>query len=435
MSDQRSARFFPPANQGLLIAAMAAMMVMTLLGPLMVFSDLPMAGEGNPVRQAIYAAILIATVAGVRPQDWRRLVAVPVPIVVALGWCWLSVFWSIDPGISVRRLVLTMLVIWTIFIGVRQIGSSATINIVTAALIGALFANYVAVLLFPEFGIHQVNSDAGDDLIGDWRGIMMHKNFAGATTAVLIPFLCFGARRIPLSLRVLIGIAATVFLFFSQSKTSLGLVGIGVLAGFAYLRLSPRLRIVAVPALILAGVAAITIYNTYKDPMALVLRDPTAFTGRTVIWRALLAYAQDHPWTGTGFGAFWNIGPASPIYTYGAKWITGLASGHNGFLDLVVTIGLPGLALVLFATVIWPIATLFLSRRIAPRGGALVIALIVFCIAHNGTESSLFDRDSIVQVVLIFALAMLVVLRAEGAAEERRANSPFAALGMRSALT
>jgi exopolysaccharide production protein ExoQ len=424
-------RHYPPPKYGLLILCFSTLLVMTLLGPLLVYSEAPLTGEGNPVRQVIYGLVMIGAVIGVGPADWRRVTAVPTLILVALAWCWASVAWSIDPGITIRRLALTTLVIWSIFIMVRQLGYERVVGIITIALTAVLVVNYAAVLLFPDYGVHQANARYDKDLIGDWRGIMQHKNFAGATCALLIPFMVFAARRVPLVLRAAAIAASLIFLYFSQSKTSMGIVGIGILAGFVYLRYTPRMRALMIPVALIVAVVGILIYNVYRDPVALLLRDPTAFTGRTVIWQMLFKYIADHPWLGTGFGAFWNIGPKSPVYTYGVNWITDVVSGHNGFLDLVAQIGIPGLILVLAATVVWPFARLVLPNDIPNRRGALIIALIIFCIAHNGTESSLFDRDSLVNVFLMCAIALIPAALAEAERAAARGDNTFAAFGLK----
>lgn len=425
-------RSYRPANRGLLVLAISVLLIMTILGPIMAYSELPLTGEGNPMRQALFALVTIVAIVAVRPQDWRRLVVVPIPIVLTLAWCWLSVSWSLDPSITLRRITLTTLIIWTVFIAVRQLGYQTTVGIMRVCLIVTLIANYIAVMLFPDLGVHPVNEQFDKDLVGDWRGVMQHKNFAGAVSALLIPMLVFDAKRIPVSLRIIGIVAAAIFLVYSQSKTSLGLVGIGVFAGAVYTRYSPRTRALAVPALLILAALGVAFFSVYHGSITSVLRDPDAFTGRTVIWRSMLAYINDNPLFGSGYGAFWNIGQSSPIYSYADKWVVAITTGHNGFLDLVVQIGVPGLLLALFAVVIWPLIKLFSSDDIPSAQGALVISLLIFCIAHNGTESSLFDRDMIPQVFLMFTIALIPTIVSER--DARRAESPFDALRLRKHL-
>jgi O-antigen ligase len=133
-------------------------------------------------------------------------------------------------------------------------------------------------------------------------------------------------------------------------------------------------------------------------------------TGRVQIWPSMVGYATDHPITGAGYGSFWNIGPSSPVYQYGRNWVAELSNGHNGYLDLLVGIGLPGLILVVAATMIIPVFKLLANTSLARERGALLIALLVFCAGHNMTETSLFERDTIIQVFLMLAVALTTVV-------------------------
>ena len=84
----------------------------------------------------------------------------------------------------------------------------------------------------------------------------------------------------------------------------------------------------------------------YSDALAVLLSDPGALSGRAQIWPLLISYSQQHPWTGAGFGSFWQIGDNSPIWELTDGWVAEIAShGHNGYLDLIVTIGYPGMLL------------------------------------------------------------------------------------------
>jgi O-antigen ligase len=87
-----------------------------------------------------------------------------------------------------------------------------------------------------------------------------------------------------------------------------------------------------------------------------VLSDPT-FTGRFDIWRYGFEKLSEHPWTGYGFEAFWK----TPITMFGESnldlaWEVGnIVHGHNAYLDVALTMGLPGLVLALWCLVIKPV--------------------------------------------------------------------------------
>ena len=58
--------------------------------------------------------------------------------------------------------------------------------------------------------------------------------------------------------------------------------------------------------------------------------------------------------TGYGFEAFW-FSKSIESGSQGADWARFASTSHNGYLDMALTIGLPGLALLVFAFVITPL--------------------------------------------------------------------------------
>ena len=412
-----------PIRRGPLLLAWVILIVFCLLGPFMSYSGLPGTGEGSPVRQAGYLTVFLLAVYGSRPLlDPKRMLVVPLAITVALGWVWLSVAWALDPGIALRRAFLTTTIIWSIFAIVRRLGVDQPLMIARALLVALLVINILVSILFPELGVHSVNEPADKGLIGDWRGIMTHKNFAGPTVALLILMFVFDARRIPTALRVIVIAAGTYFLYRSGSKTSAGMVISALAIGALFLYYKGKGKNFIMILTCLVGMAGAIAAYVYQDPLKGNFTDERSFTGRPLIWKALANYWSDHPWTGSGFGSFWNIGPQGPIYRYATGWVTEVATGHNGFLDLLATVGLPGLILILIATVIVPVFTL-LSKADpnAPRN-ALIISMLFFCIGHNSTESTLFDRDTIPEVFLMFAIAAIAAM--EGSRFTRTRRSP-----------
>lgn len=279
-------------------------------------------------------------------------------------------------------------------------------------LVVLLVVNILVSLLFPDLGVHSVNEPADKGLIGDWRGIMTHKNFAGPTVALLILMFAFDARRIPMALRLIVIAAASYFLYRSGSKTSAGMVVSALAIGALFLYYKGKSKNFIIILTCLAGMAGAVMAYLYQDPLSGNFTDERSFTGRPLIWKALANYWSDHPWTGSGYGSFWNIGPQGPIYRYATGWVTEVATGHNGFLDLLATVGVPGLILILIATIIIPVFTLMSKADTNAPRNALVISILFFCIGHNATESTLFDRDAIPEVFIMFAIAAIANMEA-----------------------
>jgi O-antigen ligase len=410
---------------GVLLFALIALLVMALAGGVLdAGTKASLTGAGNPFRQTVYFGGVLLTIWAIRPLDQpKRLLAVPVMIVIALGWCLVSLTWAIDPAIAARRLLLTAIIIWQIFMATQQLGYARTVGVLRWVMAGLLLANFVTVLLFPEIGIHQPG-EVEQQLTGNWRGVLEHKNFAGAACAMTILLFVFDAKRIPMAIRAVVIAASVVFLYFSVSKTSMGLIGFSLAAGFLFQRYNARYRAALIIALFLVALVSAILVNILRDPLAANLSDANALTGRVQIWWMLTSYASDHWLLGSGYGSFWDIGSNSPVFHYGKGWVTELAAGHNGFLDLLVQIGLPGVILVVVAVFIEPMWRLLTRQDLAPSHGALLISLLLFEIAHNTTETSIFSRDSIVEVCLMLTIALIGVAPGPLKSSVRRSQPP-----------
>lgn len=392
-------------------------------------------GSGNVFRQVTYAILFAATLWTVGVfQQWRKLLIVPMTLMLAVGWCWLSLTWAIDPMISFRRLLLTTMIIWTIFLVVDDCGYDRTIKVLMIFLAALLVANYVAIAVSPS-AVHSLADSMDKGLVGDWRGLLPQKNFTGAICAMTILIFTFGGQRMWPALRLGIIVATAYYLFRTQSKTSMGMLVTALLSGAIALRFKPKYRIALIPILLVGSIFAMLSSIKWWDEMLGPFQRKDALTGRAEIWPYLFNYAKDHPFTGSGYGSFWNIGENSPVYQYTKNWVSELGNGHNGYIDLLVQVGLPGLILAVVATIIAPAARLLSSSVVGRSQLALLVAMLVFCAGHNMTESSLLERDTIIEVFLMFAIALIGVVtrrsskpvrapspeRREGSSSRRRA--------------
>ena len=371
--------------------------------------DAPMSmasAQGDSLRQVCYTALFLLAVVGSQPHRRPgRLLPLPFSVTLMLLWSLASLHWALDPAIGARRLLLTTMLLWTAFRLVNELGHRNTLEILRVFLAVAVVCNFAAIAFSP-MAIHRFAEVGDPNLAGSWRGFTGQKNWAGALCAVTILLFVFGADRWRPVVRLLVVVAAAYFLYRTMSKTSIGMLMVAIAAGSAFRVYNPAYRALLVPAAMISGSALVYYGSTYGDSWVEVFSDPKAFTGRTQIWPALLAFSDDHP-MGAGFGSFWNIGPSGPIFSYASGWVTELGNGHNGYLDLLATIGVPGLVLTLVALIVVPLVRLLASRRVSRGDGALLVSLLVFCAAHNLTESSIMDRDMIMQMVLVLTVAMI----------------------------
>lgn len=392
--------------------AMFTFLAFVLLAPLIVNAPGQPAGasgEGNALRQVVYLALLALAAASAGASRFPSiLLAPPASVLLMLGWCCLSVAWAVNPAISARRLFLTLIVVWTVFLLVDTAGYERTVRTARWVLALVLLANYLAVLLAPGWAIHQAGPAEDPSIVGAWRGVLMQKNFAGAASALAVIFFVFDASKIRWPVRLLVVTAAAVFLYQTNSRTSLAIAASAGVAVGLYRLYNPYYRWVAVIYLVLGAVLAAVLANAYWSLLTAPFSSQDALTGRVQIWPVLVRYWQDHPWLGSGFGSFWNAGEPGPVARYAHGWIaTAINSGHNGYLDMLAQTGLPGLVLAVFAAVLAPLSKFVMHAWPDRSRASLLLACIWFCAGHNLTESSLFDRDATVHVMLMLAIALL----------------------------
>lgn len=388
--------------------ALAAVLYMVLMGtkPFSVKEKtVPFTGDGDSIRQLWYvSAFVLAIIA--RLFSWKTpKPRLPLSIMACLALFWLSSFWAIDPSISIRRLALTNIIVILIFWSVYNIGFERSIRLITYLLMMNLVMNYAALLLTPV-AVHGFEAnDPG--IIGDWRGVMAQKNYAGAVCSILILIVCFHGAGLSVLLRLATTCLSGYFLYRTHSKTSEGLLGFCLVLGLLFRFYNVRFKSLVIPIVAIIFSAIIfALYLNWADIRA-VLDDPRSFTGRSLIWTRMLGYIRDHPLTGAGFGSFWNIGPESPSFSYANGWVAGMATAHNGYLDLLAQTGIFGLALSVLAVIIIPIVKIFVNPEFTPAQRSAVSGVLIFCILHNLTETSLFDRDAIVQVFLMISIALI----------------------------
>lgn len=420
-SELRVAR--PAVTSGLRTDAVAewalfAMLAFGILSPLLTGDVSRVSGEshgsggqGNLLRQGVYVIVFgLALLAAEVVRFPARLWALPASVLAMLAWCCLSLTWAIDPGVGARRLLLTIIVTFTVFLLVPRAGYERTVAVVRRILPAILVANYAAVALVPGFAIHHASTVIDPGLAGAWRGILMQKNFTGLVCAYTVIFFALDAGRLRWPLRLAVVLGGAFFLYQTHSKTSLGFTVASILVALTFTRYNAYYRAVAVTFACL-GVAllALAAYLGWGALSAL-FDDGTFLTGRATIWPILLEFWREHPVTGSGYGSFWDVSDPQPILGYATgyrAWVADLTSGHNGYVDLLVQTGLPGLVLAVCATIVGPLWRFLTSLTLDRSRGGLLVACTLFSICHNLTESSVFSRDEPVNVFLMLAIALL----------------------------
>lgn len=415
----------------LIVLSLAGLLTLTLARPYITLANPVAYPNASYIRQLGYAFLVLLTALGAWIDNgFHRFITVPVPIVLLLLWCWFSLCWSTYPSASLSRLILTTSVVWLAFTCVDRLGAQRSLLIIQTFLVLTLVINFAFVLLYPTIGI--ANTAYPNDP-HQWRGAMGHKNIAGtvaALTALILSAPGHAASRHRRYLSYLIVLAAIIFLGFSQSRTSvIGAIASAIIGGVVHQyghRITNKFRAeqIARVRIIGYGLCALLfislIFLTLNSNILLSLTaNPDILTERGKIWQPMIISYLENPLFGTGYAAFWVPAETGSVATKDASLLSGVTQGHNGYLDLAIQIGLPGVLLALAAVIAWPCSILTRSILADIRTTSLAVAILSFSVINNVAETSLFDGDQIPQVFAMLALAMLLAAR-----RRRRRSAP-----------
>ncbi|HEY8254952.1 MAG TPA: O-antigen ligase family protein, partial [Rhizomicrobium sp.] len=148
--------------------------------------------------------------------------------------------------------------------------------------------------------------------------------------------------------------------------------------------------------------------------IARALEDPAEFTGRAEIWAAELRYIGDHPLLGAGFGTFTDTKAQSPLHNYvSGSWVDAVSHGHNGYLQVLVTIGGVGFVLAMLALVAAPARRLWSLDLREDGFKPLLAAIFVFAVLHNFMESDFLEGDGVTWCAMLLVIAALSAMARE----------------------
>ncbi len=346
--------------------------------------DLAEAGQGNLVNQVGYLVLFLTLACWSLAHQPARLLELVRPILVAsLFWILMSVLHSWEPALAGRRFILTLIAIAIAGMAMllpKNVRHFA--DVMAAVVLVVLVLCYLGVLLAPSLSIHQSTDVVEPELAGDWRGLFAHKNDASAVMALFVFMGLFVGRVRSATLGGAIAVLALVFLIFTHSKTSIAMLPVVMIVSAIMTRVRSRVFGIAVA---LSGIVLfnlISLGSLYFEPLRnfldLVLADAT-FTGRTDVWQFVLDHIKERPILGYGFWTFWG----SPEVVYGmggyAVWANTAGHAHNGFLDIALTIGIPGAILVVLWLVVYPLADFYKAPR-DPYAGPLAMLFLRVCL-------------------------------------------------------
>lgn len=303
-------------------------------------------GYGRTSGENLSSVFLIAyalTLAILVTRPTRALVGLSRSpfLLILVGLCIASIYWSIDPATTARgvpALIFTSL--GGLALAVRW-SWPRLVEVLAASFTVMGIMSFVLGLVFPDLG------RMAEIFPGAWRGVWLEKNSLGGMMALgaLIQLAAAAmnpGRKVGWIAAAILSVALVLL---STSKTSLLvlLLGLSAQAFMLFVKGGPVRAIVGSWLAVVAVAIAVGLLVFENALFFDLLGKDATLTGRTTIWSGILRQMPGHEMTGFGFHAFWDsedlTGPAQRV---ASEAFFMPAHAHNGWLEVMLAIGYPG---------------------------------------------------------------------------------------------
>lgn len=336
-------------------------------------------------------------------QAWRAAIRAPWLILLALV-AMASALWSIDPELSFRRgIALLATTMMGVYLAARFDWLTA-LRLLGAVWFFLMAASFIAGLVAPGFArMSEVH-------VGAWMGGWSEKNALGGHAARASFLLAFLAWRDPAHRRWWIGgaLLALALVIFSRSATALLGAGLGLGTLFAawWMLKGKRWSLALAWSGLSIGGLAVLAYITMPDVVLGLLGKDETLTGRTDIWVSLGEAIEKKPMLGYGYLAFWGL-DSEPRYWLERAVDWNAPSGHNGWLDLAISLGVVGIAIYTIDLAI----TLWRASRLsmASPAGVFALGFLAQFLLFATSESIIAAQNSIIWATYAFVCAKLAL--------------------------
>ncbi len=319
--------------------------------------------------------------------------------VVLCCWVCINTIFSHDFGLSLQRVILTgsVLAMAACLLLLPDTQDELDLWLGTSTLIFLVLC-YLGIMLAPSLSIHMPRDTIEPQLAGDWRGPFGHKNVAAPIMAMLVFVGIYLVGRRAFILGGAISLLAGLFVIMAGGKSAAALCVLALVMSVLVVAIKSAAFRVCLIFLPLIFLNLATVGSVFDERVAAIVRLlplDTTFTGRTDIWEFALTSLALHPWLGYGFAAFWgNDAIQNLVQDNLIGWTATAAHSHNGYLDNALTLGIPGLALIVAIFIVAPLRNFSIATKSGNNGSLanLFLRIWIFGIYLSSLESFLLDR-------------------------------------------
>ncbi|MBI5351614.1 MAG: O-antigen ligase family protein [Chloroflexi bacterium] len=334
-------------------------------------------------------------------------------LIVFILFSLFSILWSEAWTVTLHRsLVFVFAAISAVYIGVRY-SLGEFLQTLFALGVVVLTASFILILADPSLGTAQ-----GYPYYGAWRGIFWHKNqFGNIIPIFTLVFLTrlsspgTGTGYAKKLIQAIFYILSLIAVFFSKSAAGyILLVIIHFFFGLAFVWLKFRTFIRPVYyylALTVFIVGAVGIALNLDFVLGLFNRS-ASFTGRVPLWIILLRDVYSHkPWFGYGFGTIWaDVNFRTQVRDW-VKWSFPVMIGDNGFLDILLNLGLVGFVLFLANYIRAWIGSVRIFQKDLTLESFFPILFMIYTFFANITYSLFMETEVFVWMLIVTLMVIM----------------------------
>jgi exopolysaccharide production protein ExoQ len=326
-----------------------------------------------------------------------------LPFVLLSGWVILSISWSISTYDSARGAVFLTASHITAIAMAAHLSWKRLLVLLSIAQGLIVTLSVILAIALPQIGQMQETHP------GAWSGLWLEKQFMGLYCChliiTLVALVACDRRYWPVLILIPVAIAGiigatgrTAMLMTALSLAAMPLVWI-------YQQGPIRAALVTVSTVIVAMIVTAAAASGFSAALTLLGRGGN-LTGRVDIWREVEVLIAARPMTGYGFQAIWRT---KQEMTSPYQWIAQAtdfapANAHSSWLDAQLSLGLPGLVLLIVAVCFTWLVVLARMHK-SGAGGLMSVATLVALTSVSFTESTLLNHMDLQWFLMVLVAA------------------------------
>jgi exopolysaccharide production protein ExoQ len=261
--------------------------------------------------------------------------------------------------------------------------------------------SFIFAVAIPKLGI------MGAAHQGKWRGVFSHKNGLGQSMVysfLAFMFLTYQTKKYKLLMWVGMSLSVLLLLLSASTSSMFNLFILVVVFFVLYIVRLPYLLMMPVIALIITAGEAFYLWSLDNSGAIFnsVGKDAT-LTGRTDLWQLTTDMIWKQPWIGYGFGGFWQglNGAESGYILRAVTWTP--SHPHNGYLQLLLDLGILGLSIFSIGFFTTMIRALNLIRSTKAVAALWPIVHMAQLLITSTTETQLFASNNVGWILYVAA--------------------------------